>query len=79
MQTMNHPLVPPPILTSHTPLIGSPYFPLAFHVNVGPQPYIFPNPLDHAQVGHFPLSTLLALIVAQDQSPQPIPISSTHL
>jgi hypothetical protein len=76
MQTTNHPLVMPPILTNHTPLVNSPYRPLALHVNVGPQLYIFLTPFDHAQVGHFPLPTLLVLTVGHDQTPQPTPIFS---
>ncbi len=79
IQTMKHPLGPPPILTNHTPLINSPYQHLALCVNEGPQPYTFPNPANHAHVEPFPPSILLAPIVTQDQTPQPTPISSTHL
>ncbi len=32
---------------------------------------------DHAQLRHFPLPTLLVLIVGFDYTPQPIPIFST--
>jgi hypothetical protein len=55
MQTTNHTLVPLPVITNHTPPINSPYQPQAFCVNVGPQLHAFPNPLNHAQVGPFPL------------------------
>jgi hypothetical protein len=58
MQTMHHPLVPPPILTNHTPPITSFYWPLDFHWKLGPQPYTFLNSLGHAHVGAFPLSIL---------------------
>jgi hypothetical protein len=58
MQTMHFPLVPPPILTNHTPPIISFYWPPALHMNVGPKTYIFLNPLDHAHVGPFLASTL---------------------
>jgi hypothetical protein len=58
-QTINHPLVTPLILTNHTPPTSSPYQPLTLHVNVGSQPYIFPNPFNHAQLRHFSLPTLL--------------------
>jgi hypothetical protein len=61
MQTTHFSLVPLPILTNHTTPISSLYWPLAFHVNVGPQPYTFPNPLDHAHVGPFPISILPTL------------------
>jgi len=54
MQTINHPLVTPLILTNHTPPFSSPYQSLALHVNVGSQLYTFPNPFDHAQLKHFP-------------------------
>jgi hypothetical protein len=53
MQTTNHPLITLPIPTNHTPPTSSPYHPPTFHVNVGSQPYTFPNPLHHAQLGHF--------------------------
>jgi hypothetical protein len=66
MQTMHFPLVPFPILTNHTTPISSPYWPLALHVNVGPRPYTFPNPLDHAHVGPFPISILPAPPIAHD-------------
>ncbi len=55
IQTIKHPLGPPPILTNHTPLIYSPYQHLALCVNEGPQPYTFPNPANHAHVEPFPL------------------------
>jgi hypothetical protein len=79
MQTMHLPLVPFPILTNHTPPTNSPYQPLAFCVNVKPQSYTFSNPFDHAHVRPFPLSTLLTLLVAHDQTPQPTFISLTCL
>jgi hypothetical protein len=79
MQTMHLPLIPPPILTNHTPPTSSFNLPLAFWVNVGPQPYIFPNPLHHGHVRPFPLSILQTPPVAQDRTPQPTFISSTHL
>ncbi len=47
-------------------------------MNVGPQPYIFPNTFDHPQVGNFPLSILFTPIVAHDQTPQPTPIFSIY-
>jgi hypothetical protein len=78
MQTTNHPLVPLPIVTNHTPHINSLYRPLAFCVNVGPWPYTFQGPLDHAQVGPFPPSTISTPIVPHDRTPQPSPISSTY-
>jgi hypothetical protein len=79
MQTTHFPVVPLPILTNHTPPISSPYRPLAFCVNVKPQPYIFPNPFDHAHLGPFPPSTLPTPLIAHDQTPQHTFISSTHL
>jgi hypothetical protein len=77
MQTTNHPLVTPPILTNHTPPTSSPYQPLTLHVNIGSQPYIFPNPFDHTQLGHFPPPILLVPTVGHDHTSQPIPIFST--
>jgi len=77
-QTMNHSLVIPSILINHTPPISSPYCPPTLRVNVGPQPYTFPNPLDHAHVKHFPFPILLVLTIGHDQNPQPTPIFSTH-
>jgi len=77
MQTTNHPLDTPPILSNHTPFTSVPYQPLTPHVNEGSQPYIFSNPFDHAQLGHFPLATLLVLTVGHDHTPQPTPIFST--
>jgi hypothetical protein len=67
---VNHtfPTISPPILRNHTPPINSPYWPLVFCVNVKPQPYIFPNPLNHAHVGPFSPSTLPALLVAHAQT-----------
>jgi hypothetical protein len=79
MQTTHFPLIPLPILTNHTPSTSSPYQPPALQVNVMPQPYIFPNPIDHAHVGPFPLSTLPNPLVAHDQTHQPTFISSTRL
>jgi hypothetical protein len=64
---MHLPLVPPPILTNQTPPVSSFYQPLTLCVNVRPQPYTFPNPLNYAHVGPFPPSTLP--IVAHDQTP----------
>jgi len=78
MQTMHFPLIPPPILTNHTPPISSLYQPPTLCVNVKPQPYTFPNPLDHAHVRPFPLSTLLAPLYTWSD-PQPTLISSTCL
>jgi hypothetical protein len=79
MQTTHIPLVPPPILTNHTPPISFPsQFP-TFHVNMGPQPYTFPIPFDHAHVGPFHPFTLLAPLVAHDQTPQATLIFSKHL
>jgi hypothetical protein len=68
MQTTNHPLVTLLILTNHTPPIHSPYQPPTLHVNVGSQPYIFPNPLNHAQLGHFPPPTLLIPTIGYDHT-----------
>jgi hypothetical protein len=79
MQIMHLPLVPPCILTNHTPPINSPYQPLTFRMNATPQPYTFPNPLNHAHVGPFPLSTLPTPQVRHDQTPQHTLISSTRL
>jgi len=76
MQTANHPLIPPPILTNHTPLSSSHYQLPTLHVNVGPQPYTFPNLFDHAQ-GPFPPFTLSTLTVTHDQTPN-IPSSLQH-
>jgi hypothetical protein len=42
MQTINHPLVTPLILTKHTPPTSAPYQPPTFHVNEGSQPYTGP-------------------------------------
>jgi hypothetical protein len=78
MQTTNHPLITLPILTNHTPPTSAPYQPLTLHVNVGSQPYIFLNPFNHMLLGHFPLPSLLVLIVGHDYTPQPTPISSTR-
>jgi hypothetical protein len=66
MQIMHLPLVPPPILSNHTPLTSFFYQPPALCVNVKTQPYTFPNPLDHAHVRPFPLSILLAPLVTHD-------------
>jgi hypothetical protein len=65
MQTIIHPLVTPLILTNHTPPISSPYQPLTLCVNVGSQPYTFPNPLNHAQLQlfAFPLHWSLQLVM----------------
>ncbi len=71
MQTINHPLVNPPILTNHTPPTSSPYQPPTLHVNVGSQPYTFPNPFDHAQFKHFSFPILLVPIVSHDHTSQP--------
>jgi hypothetical protein len=76
-QTTNDALVSSSILTNHTPPTSSPYQPLALRVNVGSQSYIFPNPLNHAQLGHFFPPTLLVPITIHDHSPQPTPIFST--
>jgi hypothetical protein len=69
IQTTNYPLITPMILTNHTPPTSAPYQPLTFHVNVGSQFYTFPNPFDHAQLGHFPSPTLLVPIVGHDHTP----------
>jgi hypothetical protein len=79
MQITNYPLAPLTIITNHAPPISSPYWSLTFHANVGSQPYTFPNLLDNALVGPFPPSTFLAPTIAHDQTPQPTPISPTHL
>jgi hypothetical protein len=63
IQTMNHPLVPPPILTNHTPLINSPYQHLTLYVNEGLQPYFFPYPPNHAHVQPFSPSILVTILV----------------
>jgi hypothetical protein len=76
-QITNHPLVIPSILTNHTMPTNSPYRPLV-HVNVGSQPYIFQNPLNHAQLKHFSFPTLLVPIVGHDHTPQHAPIFSTR-
>jgi hypothetical protein len=72
-QITNHPLVTPPILTNHITPTNSPYQAPTLHVNVGSQPYTFPNPLDHAQLRHFPPPILLVPIVGHDHTPQPPP------
>jgi hypothetical protein len=79
MQTTNHPLVTLLILINYTLPIHSPYQPPTLDVNVGSQLYIFPNPLNHAQLGHFPPPTLLIPTIGYDHIPQPTPISSTRL
>jgi hypothetical protein len=79
MQTTHLPLFPPSILTSHTPPTSSPYRPQTFCVNVKPQPYTFPNPLENTHVGPFPPFTLPTFPVTHDQTPQPTFISSTCL
>jgi hypothetical protein len=61
---------------SHTTYF--PYQPLTFHVNVGSQLYIFLNPLNHAQLGHFSAFTLLVPTIGHDHTPQPTCIFSTH-
>jgi hypothetical protein len=48
-------------------------------MNERPQPYTFPNPFVHAQLGHFPLPIFLVLTIGLDHTPRPNPISSTHL
>jgi len=77
MQATNHPLVTLPILTNHTLHIIAPYQPPTLPMNEGSQPYTFPNPIDHAQLGHFSPPTFLVPIVGIDHTPQPTPISST--
>jgi hypothetical protein len=69
MQTTNHPLITPLNLTNHTPPINVPYQPPTFHVIKGSQPYIFPNPLDHAQIGHLDFPTLLIHTVSLHHTP----------
>ncbi len=66
IQTTNHSLIPLPNSTNHTPTISSTYQPPTPHVNVGSQPHIFQNPLDHAQVGPLPLSIFSAPIVTHN-------------
>jgi len=78
MQITNYPPAPRTIITNHAPPTSSSYWSLTFHVNVGSQPYTFPNPLHNALVGPFPPSTFLAFTIANDQTPQPTPISPTH-
>ncbi len=78
-QTINNPLITFPILTNHTPPTNSFYEPPGLHVNVGSQFYIFPNPLEHAQLGHFSPPILLVPTIGHDHTPQPTLISSTHL
>ncbi len=68
-QTTNHPLNTRLNLTNHTPLINASYQPLTLYVNEGSQPYTFPNPLDHAHLGHFPLPTLLIPTIGLDHTP----------
>jgi len=72
MQTTNY---KPPIISlhliNHTPPIV--LFLFVLHVNVGLQPYNFPNPFDHVRVGPFPPSILSIPIVAHDQTCQPTP------
>jgi hypothetical protein len=77
MQTTNRPLITPLILTNHTPPTSAFYHLLNLHVNEGSQLYTFLNSLDHAQLKHFPVPTLLVLRVGHDHTPQPTPISST--
>ncbi len=77
MQTINHPLITFLIPTNHIPPTSFPYHPPTLHVNVGSQPYTFPNPFTRAQLGHFSPPTLLVLTVDHDHTPQPILISST--
>ncbi len=48
-------------------------------MNVETQPNIFLVFLNNTHVGPSPLSTLLAFIVAHDQTPQPTSILPTHL
>jgi hypothetical protein len=79
MQTKHFPLVPTPILTNHIPPTSSFYQPPTLCVNVKPQPYTFPNPLDHTHVGPFFNATLPTLPFAHDQTPQLTLISSTRL
>jgi hypothetical protein len=78
MQTMHLLLVPPCILTNHTPPISSPYQPLVLQLNAKPQPYIFPNSLYHAHVKPFPPSTLPTPLVTHDQTPN-LPLSHQHV
>jgi hypothetical protein len=78
MQTTNHPLVAPLILANHTPPTSAPYQPPTLHMNEGSQPYTFPNPLDHAQLGHFPPPILLVPTIDHDHNPQPTFIFSMH-
>ncbi len=56
-----------------------PLLALSFCVNVMPQPYIFPNPLDHAHVGPFSPFHSTTPLVVHDQTPKPTFISSTCL
>jgi hypothetical protein len=68
-QITNHPLVTPPILTNHTP-------PTNFHY--WPQPFTFPNPIDHAQLGYFSPPTLLVPTVGHDHTPN-LPLYLQHV
>jgi hypothetical protein len=58
---------------------SSPYRPQPFRVIMEPQPNIFPIPLNNTHVKLSPLSTLITLIIAHDQTPQPTPILPTRL
>jgi hypothetical protein len=73
------PIVTPLILTNHTLPTSAPYKPPTLHVNERFQPYIFPNPLDHAQLRHFSPPILLVPTIGLDHTPQPTLISSTCL
>jgi hypothetical protein len=69
MQTTNHPLVTLLILINHTPPTSAPYQPLTLHVKEGSKPYTFLNPLNHAQLRHFPPPTVLVPIIGLDHTP----------
>ncbi len=78
MQTTNHPLVTPLVITNYTPRTNVPYRPPTFHVNEGSKLYTIPNPFNHAQLRHFPPPILLVPTISHDHTPQPTPISSTR-
>jgi hypothetical protein len=65
MRITNHSLISPLIPTNHTSPTRAP----ALCVNMGSQPYTFPNPLNHAQLGHFSLFILFVPIVGHDHTP----------
>jgi hypothetical protein len=76
-QITNQLLVIPPILTNHTPPISSPYWPPTLCMNVGPQLYTLPNPINHAQLGPFSPPTLLVPTIGHDHTPD-LPLFFQH-